>query len=158
MTGRGELRRVGGECSELLAELRGTASSTQPWRPQDFHGLLAQGTVRCFLLIDEDQDGIEGPVGYCLFSSSGPEAEIYDLAVLPPFRSAGRGKLLLLAAVVTARAAGASSLHLEVDENNTAARRLYERTGFKIVGRRKGYYRHKDGSVTDALVMRLDLS
>lgn len=157
MTGRGELRWVGGECSELLAELRAMASDAQPWRPQDFQGLLAQGAVQCFLLIDQDHDGVEGPVGYCMFARSGSEAEIYDLAVLPAFSGAGRGKLLLLAAIVTARAAGAAWLHLEVDENNWPARRLYEGTGFKIVGRRKGYYRNKDGSVTDALTMRLDL-
>ena len=32
------------------------------------------------------------------------------------------------------------SLFLEVRENNTAARKLYEKTGFVEVGMRKNYY------------------
>lgn len=157
MSGQGELRRVGPECGELLASIRREASKSLPWRPEDFAGLLAQPPVRCFLLIDQDVDGVEGPVGYSLYACTGEEGEIYDLAVLPSFRRRGRGKMLLLAAIIAARSQGARRVHLEVDEHNEAARALYETIGFQVVGRRKNYYRDVDGKVSDALVMRLDL-
>lgn len=157
MTGQGELRRVGPESGALLAAIREEASNSLPWRPEDFAGLLAQPSVNCFLLIDQDVDGVEGPVGYSLYACSGEEGEIYDLAVLPPFRRAGRGKMLLLAAIIAARSQGATHIHLEVDEHNEAARTLYESLGFEVVGRRKNYYRDINGKVSDALVMRLPL-
>ncbi|HEY8351601.1 MAG TPA: ribosomal protein S18-alanine N-acetyltransferase [Sphingomonadales bacterium] len=157
MSGHGELRRIGPEGGELLAEIRRAASQSLPWRPEDFAGLLSQPTVRCFLLIDQDADGVEGPVGYSLYACTGDEGEIYDLAVLPDFRRSGRGKMLLLAAIIAARAQGARRIHLEVDEHNEAARKLYEALGFEVVGRRKNYYRDINGKVSDALVMRLTL-
>jgi len=45
-----------------------------------------------------------------------------------------------------------------VEENNQPARRLYDRTGFTVVGRRESYYRQANGQQLNALVMRRDLS
>ena len=50
------------------------------------------------------------------------------------------------------------TIFLEVEENNPPARRLYERTGFAIVGRRERYYQQADGEQLNALLMRRDLS
>jgi len=47
---------------------------------------------------------------------------------------------------------------LEVEENNQPARRLYEQTGFAVVGRRERYYRQPGGEHLNALLMRRDLS
>jgi [ribosomal protein S18]-alanine N-acetyltransferase len=60
---------------------------------------------------------------------------------------------LLEAAEARAAAAGALEMFLEVAEENAAARALYGRGGYVVVGCRRGYYR--DGS--DALVMRKTL-
>src|SRR5690554_4122907 len=46
-------------------------------------------------------------------------------------------------------------LFLEVRENNLAARKLYEQTGFIEIGRRKDYYASADGQLETAVVMRL---
>jgi len=45
-----------------------------------------------------------------------------------------------------------------VEENNQPARRLYERAGFSVVGRRERYYRQSGSEALDALLMRRDLS
>ena len=47
-------------------------------------------------------------------------------------------------------------MFLEVAEDNAAARDLYERQGFRPVGRREDYYRTASGTVA-ALVLRRDL-
>jgi [ribosomal protein S18]-alanine N-acetyltransferase len=47
---------------------------------------------------------------------------------------------------------------LEVEENNQPARRLYERLGFTVTGRRERYYREAGGQELNALIMRRDLS
>jgi ribosomal-protein-alanine N-acetyltransferase len=46
------------------------------------------------------------------------------------------------------------SMLLEVRPSNTRALEIYERYGFKHIGRRKGYYPAANGQREDALVMR----
>ena len=47
---------------------------------------------------------------------------------------------------------------LEVDEDNEPARRLYQRAGFREVGRRPGYYQQGRDRAATALVLRRDLT
>jgi len=53
---------------------------------------------------------------------------------------------------------GVRTVFLEVEENNQPARRLYERAGFGVVGRRERYYQQPGGEQLNALLMRRDLS
>ena len=53
---------------------------------------------------------------------------------------------------------GVRTIFLEVEENNQAARRLYDRTGFAVIGRRERYYREPNGEQLNAVLMRRDLS
>jgi ribosomal protein S18 acetylase RimI-like enzyme len=55
---------------------------------------------------------------------------VHDLAVLPAHRGAGVGRRLLEAVERKARALGCCKVTLEVQENNTPARRLYTGAGF----------------------------
>jgi ribosomal-protein-alanine N-acetyltransferase len=48
-------------------------------------------------------------------------------------------------------------LFLEVHIKNYNAISLYERLGFNQISMRKNYYRHKDGSISDALIYKLDI-
>ena len=52
---------------------------------------------------------------------------------------------------------GAPAVFLEVDEDNEPARRLYQRAGFREVGRRPGYYQQGRDHAATALVLRRDL-
>jgi ribosomal protein S18 acetylase RimI-like enzyme len=76
-------------------------------------------------------------------------ARLYSLAVSAAARGAGVGAQLLAACCEQARAAGRSELRLEVSVHNRAAIRLYLRAGFRLYGRRHGYY--EDGA--DALCL-----
>ena len=53
---------------------------------------------------------------------------------------------------------GANAVFLEVDEDNEPARRLYQRAGFREVGRRPGYYQQSRDHAATALVLRRDLT
>lgn len=80
------------------------------------------------------------------------EAELLLLAVQPAQRRLGVGRALLAAVADEARIRGAIRLHLEMRDGNPAAH-LYERAGFHEVGRRKRYYRGRDGSSFDAITL-----
>lgn len=67
-------------------------------------------------------------------------ARLYSIAVDPQRRGAGLGATLLDDAMHAARGVGCSVLRLEVREDNAAAIGLYQRHGFEVFGRIKGYY------------------
>ena len=78
------------------------------------------------------------------------EAHITTFAVDPIWRRQGIGERLLLALLDLARARNAHEATLEVRLSNLAARRLYEKYGFRPVGIRPRYYSHNG---EDALIM-----
>ncbi|MFX5972556.1 hypothetical protein ABTE98_19405, partial [Acinetobacter baumannii] len=53
---------------------------------------------------------------------------------------------------------GVRTIFLEVEENNQPARRLYDGSGFEVVGRRERYYKQPNGEPLNALLMRRDLA
>lgn len=85
------------------------------------------------------------------------DAELQSICVLPDARRQGLAREMLGWVMRCARARGAERLLLELRESNLAARRLYERAGFRIDGQRRGYYRRDDGRGEDALLMSRDL-
>jgi ribosomal protein S18 acetylase RimI-like enzyme len=91
--------------------------------------LLAGGEITVLL-------GGEGPDGIALlrFRSSvwtgAPEAHLQELYVAPALRGRGLGRALLEAAIEAAREAGATGIDLNTGETDTAARALYESSGF----------------------------
>jgi ribosomal protein S18 acetylase RimI-like enzyme len=64
-----------------------------------------------------------------------PVGGIRRVGVRPAWRSRGVASALLGAALRAFRAEGLDHAHLEVNENNPTARRLYERLGFEVAGR-----------------------
>jgi ribosomal-protein-alanine N-acetyltransferase len=61
---------------------------------------------------------------------------------------------LLGGVLARAAALGASRVLLEVAVDNAAARALYARRNFAIIGRRPGYYRRPPRPPVDALILR----
>ena len=77
------------------------------------------------------------PVGYLLGSCIPPEGEIYRVASLPSMRRQGIGHALCERFFSLS-----DDVYLEVRCHNAAARALYEKLGFSLVGERKGYYKN----------------
>lgn len=120
-------------------------SSPPPWSAASFGALLASPHV--FLCC--------GPEGnaFALGRTIGPEAELLTLATDPASRRQGRARALMHEFEREALARGASSLFLEVAENNAPALALYAECGFVQAGRRPNYYRARDGQPVAALLL-----
>jgi ribosomal protein S18 acetylase RimI-like enzyme len=99
-------------------------------RPTDF-GCVALdqsrpiGVVWARILTAEDP-------GYGYVRDDIPEL---SMGVVASHRGRGVGKQLLDEVISVARTRGLSALSLSVEDGNSAARRLYESRGFRVVGR-----------------------
>jgi len=87
----------------------------------------------------------------CLWSIV-EEAHITLLGIHPDYRRQGLGQLLLFTLLEDAIARQLKWATLEVNENNIAAIELYQKLGFQVAGKRKGYYQPAGD---DALVLWL---
>lgn len=108
-------------------------------KPDDFFWVVTDG---------------EDILGYAVVGKLGTEAELYNIAVDNAHRGKGIGNLLMEHLKKAVSDDGAEAVFLEVRETNVAAISLYEKHGFKSVGRRKNYYREP---TEDAILMMLSL-
>ena len=97
-------------------------------------GLRAHPTTVVFLAFHADGPaGVAGLAtcfrGFSTFAAQ-PLLNVHDFYVVPELRGRGIGRALLAAVEHRAREMGCCKLTLEVLENNTPARRLYESWGF----------------------------
>jgi ribosomal-protein-alanine N-acetyltransferase len=97
-------------------------------------------------------------IGFSVSRMAADEAEILSIAVADTYRGRGLSNSLLMTHLGHLAGRGIRAVFLEVEENNQPARRLYQRAGFSVVGRRERYYRQSGGEALDALLMRRDLS
>jgi ribosomal-protein-alanine N-acetyltransferase len=91
--------------------------------------------------------------GYLCLWEIGHEIHITNLAVHPEWRRQGVARALLDAALGEGRVRGVELAFLEVRPTNAEALSLYESLGFRVIGRRKGYY---FDTGEDALLMEAD--
>jgi ribosomal-protein-alanine N-acetyltransferase len=102
---------------------------------------------------------------FCLWQSSsiaaygglwsvGEEAHVTTIGVRRREQGKGLGKAMFMALVNRSYALGANFVSLEVRPTNEPAIHLYESFGFKVMGRRRGYYTDNG---EDAMVMWSDL-
>lgn len=92
--------------------------------------------------------------GFSLMRIVADEAELLLIAVRPETQQQGIGRVLVDDFIASATAKGAHRLHLEVREGNRASA-LYKRAGFAVAGRRRDYYRGRNGQAIDALTLVL---
>ena len=96
----------------------------------------------------------ETVVGYAGLTHVLDEGSVTNVAVAPEWRRRGVADALLLELERRARTLALAFLTLEVRSGNAPAIALYEKHGYKVVGRRKNYY---EKPVEDALLMTLIL-
>ena len=97
-------------------------------------------------------------IGFAVSRMAADEAEILSIAIAGTHRGRGLSRDLLLTHLGHLAGHGVRTIFLEVEENNQPARRLYERAGFSVAGRRERYYQQPGGEQLNALLMRRDLS
>ena len=145
------LVRLDARAVEALAALAAEVAD-YPWRAAQFTDSLVAGHQ---LLGLQAADGTL--LGFAVWSQVLDDAELLDIGVAPACRRQGLGQHLLDAVMAAARAQGAQRLLLEVRAGNLAAQALYQRAGFRLSGRRKGYYPAADGR-EDACLMDVGLT
>ncbi|MFQ5944998.1 MAG: ribosomal protein S18-alanine N-acetyltransferase, partial [Anaerolineae bacterium] len=130
------------------ASVRGASAPKRVSDPgsAEVSGLLGRLRRR---LIEDPADPV---LGYAGFWQMGGETHISTIAVHPDHRRRGLGELLLLHMLDRAVEGGSKFVTLEVRESNRAAQELYEKYGFRGVGRRERYY---TDNAEDALLMTL---
>ncbi len=123
-------------------------SFTTPWNIRSFEYELEHKDTILKVAVFNNQI-----VGYVCVRTILDVTHILNLAVLPEFRRRGIGSTLLREALNELRQLKPYvNITLEVRESNTAAIKLYEKFGFKIIGQRIGYYEKPH---EDALIMSL---
>jgi ribosomal-protein-alanine N-acetyltransferase len=135
-----------------LAELHG-ASFHRGWGEGEFETMLSERNT----LVHRLRLGRK-VIGFAVSRMAADEAEILSIAIAAGHRGRGLSRNLLLTHLGHLAGRGVRIVFLEVEENNQPARRLYERAGFGVVGRRERYYRQASGEQLNALLMRRDLS
>lgn len=134
--------------SELDAVLAIEAASFHHPTTREWYESELQRPDVCFVYL------IRAPghavAGFCAFWKVVDQIHINNLAIRPELRRQGLGARLLAHVLEEAAALGAPHATLEVRRSNDAARRLYERAGFRLSGVRTGYYTNP---IEDALIL-----
>jgi ribosomal-protein-alanine N-acetyltransferase len=112
-------------------------SFRQPWQRNSF---VAELSCREALdLVVSDRPGGE-VIAYACLRRVLEEIHLLKIAVAPNRRRLGVGTWLLAECLRLASAQGVEKFCLEVRPSNTAARLLYDKFGFRLVGKRPRYY------------------
>ncbi|WP_171254691.1 MULTISPECIES: ribosomal protein S18-alanine N-acetyltransferase [unclassified Acinetobacter] len=118
---------------------------THPWSKQQFQESLA--SYQCTVYEQANQ-----VVGFCILQPVLDEANLLLMAIHPSQQGKGLGYALLDDSIQQLKN-NPIQIFLEVRESNTAAIRLYEKTGFHQIDLRKNYYPNPDGSREHAVIM-----
>lgn len=124
-------------------------SFANPWSEADFCYLLADRAALCLGVLHRGE-----LVGYALGYLAGRDFHLANLAVEPAYRNRGWAGQLLGRILRLAAEQGARCCALEVRAANRAARALYRKAGFRVVGRRPAYYR---APPDDAVLMECNI-
>ncbi|HEX4843605.1 MAG TPA: ribosomal protein S18-alanine N-acetyltransferase [Limnobacter sp.] len=117
-----------------------------PWTDRNFYDSMRAGYGMHCMWLDAQL------AGYIVLMQVVDEFHLLNISIRPDLQGKGHGKHLLLWGIEQARMSGATGMLLEVRPSNAAARALYEKHGFKLIGVRKNYYPAHTGR-EDALVM-----
>ena len=142
-----EYRRMVPEDADGVARVE-KACMPVPWSRESFWQEAANTDAYYLLGIDIDKDNLIMAYAGCWVL--GNEGHITNVAVDLDYQGQGMGRKLMEKLVEAVKPLGVDSMTLEVRPSNTRALALYEKLGFKSVGRRPKYYTQP---VEDAEIM-----
>ncbi len=144
------LERAEAVHAQALALLHAASFETS-WSAKVFTELLSSpSNITVFA-----RDG-ENLLGFIMVQAVEEEVEVITIATHPDVQR--RGIATALVNHIQNAIPNAARIFLEVDELNTRAIQFYESYGFQRTGYRNNYYRHADGTRSDALLMALVLA
>lgn len=127
---------------------------SSPWpRNAYFRELNSRSTAYYIVLRRQSGPRMGEIIGYAGMWRMYDEAHVTTIGVREDLQGSGYGRVLFSGLVQAAYEMGAKWITLEVRASNEHAMRMYEGFGFKVIGRRRGYYTDNG---EDALVMWSD--
>lgn len=147
----GTLREMSWRDLPAVMDLEEQSYPATAWSEATWWGELAGRPRRTYIVHLEVGGEVTGYAGVDVGADS---ADVMTITVAQTQRGAGVGTLLLHELHRQATRRGARQILLEVRADNVAAQRLYARSGYRTISRRRGYY-PPDG--VDAVVLRADL-
>ena len=146
------IRALRPEDLPALIEIERAAPAAAHWREHGYQNLLASDALSLHKTFVAENDG--SLVGFLVAKVVAGEWDIENIVVRAASQRQGIGEQLLSQTVEEAKQSGAQQIVLEVRSQNTAARNLYVKCGFSVVGSRPGYYRDP---TDDAVLYKLEL-
>jgi ribosomal protein S18 acetylase RimI-like enzyme len=124
--------RDAGEIARLLHDFNTEFGEPSPGvaKLTQYTGRLIENGEMTVLLAGEGPDGISLIRFRASVWTGEPEAHLQELYVVPALRRRGIGRALLEATLELARQRGATGIDLNTGQTDTAARGLYESSGF----------------------------
>jgi ribosomal-protein-alanine N-acetyltransferase len=132
-----------------ILALEQSAPGAAHWTSEQYNKLVDSGVV---LVAEQAVEKTGKPCGFVCAKAVAGEWEIENVAVSAELLRRGIANELVRELIHRATNDAASAILLEVRESNLPARRLYEKHGFRKVGRRLLYYRDP---VEDAILYAL---
>jgi len=128
-------------------------SYPNPWQLSSFKGEIENKPIsNPYVIVFKPLEKI---IGYIIYWHIRNEVQISNIAISPDYRQMGVGEGVLRRILLKMRRKGVEFVFLEVRPSNLAARSLYEKMGFTMLGLRRGYYRNPS---EDAIIMGKSLS
>jgi len=119
---------------------------THPWTRGNFADAL-HADSHCRVM------ALSGVIaGYAVVNMAAGEAHLLNLSIAAAWQRRGFGREFLFYLFDLIKENNVAVLFLEVRESNVAARALYAQTGFREIGKRRGYYPAYAGR-EDAIVL-----
>jgi ribosomal-protein-alanine acetyltransferase len=139
------------EAASIASMSRHLIENGLPWSWNEQRILHCMRNRECIVLSARDRRRL---VGFAIMEFYDEHAHLSLFAVQPGYQRLGVGRQLIEWLEASARTAGTFSVHLELRASNDAARRFYERMGYREVGRKPAYYAGRE----DALRMLHNLA
>ena len=113
-------------------------SFPNPWREMTFRGEIYNQPISFPLaIVFKPQKKV---IGYLVFWQITEQIQINNIAIHPDYRRMGIAEAVLQQVLSEVRMEGAKLVTLEVRPSNIAARTLYNKLGFDILGIKEDYY------------------
>ena len=142
------IRDMTAEDVRKVAEIEKMSFST-PWSETSFYAEVHN--IHSFAKVAELENKI---VGYICIRQVNDECHLLDLAIHPDHRGKGIATALFNNIMEALKPGKCRTFFLEVRTSNEAARKMYEKFGFNIVGIRKKYYINP---TDDAVIMMMEI-
>lgn len=111
-------------------------SYPNPWSLHTFLNEIQQNHLSYYVVAKINEE-VVGYAGLWLIME---EVHLTNIAVHPDWRQKKTAEKLLMYLILEAKKRSFKWMTLEVRESNTAAKKLYEKFKFKVMGRREKYY------------------